>query len=407
MRFPAVKHRHWIVYTDKIGSRFFASLACIGQNPPDMAQSSNPVSAPATRSVSTSRPTQKDIARALGLTQATVSMALRGDPLVSPATRERVSAIARQLGYVPDPYLTGLAAYRHRKRPVEIQAGLAWLSNDSRGESWKRSATFSDYHAGAVDRARQLGYVIEDHALHAPRMTPARVESILLARGINGLLVAPQPAPGSRIEGFLFDRFSSVTFGYTLASPKLHLVTLHQFRAMETAVRRLRALGYTRIGLALASDSDERADNNWSAAFWSEQRRFPKREQVAPLFGSPLTRGVFLPWLRKCRPDVVLTIWPVVYSWMREAGLRVPEDAGYALLSIPSGPTTEWITGGDAPAFSGITENPRAIGAKAVELLVDAIHRGERGAPALHVSTLIEGTWVDGQTVRSHKSLKT
>jgi hypothetical protein len=46
----------------------------------------------------------------------------------------------------------------------------------------------------------------------------------------------------------MFDRFSSVTFGYTLAFPGLHLVTLHQFRAMKMAVRRLRALGYRRPG---------------------------------------------------------------------------------------------------------------------------------------------------------------
>ncbi len=347
-----------------------------------------------------SRPTQKDIARALGLTQATVSMALRGDPLVTPETRGRVRQMADSLGYAPDPYLTGLAAYRHRKRPVEVRAVLAWLSNDADGASWKKRATFCDYHAGAVERARGLGYTIEDHVLRTPRMTPARMESILLARGINGLLVAPQPLPGLRIEDFSFERFSSVTFGYTLVFPKLHLVTLHQFRAMETAVRQLRILGYKRIGLALASESDERADNNWSAAFWSEQRRIPAGERVAPLFGSPLTREVFLRWLRQRRPDVVLTIWPVVYSWMHGAGLRIPDDIGCALLSIPSGPTIEDVTGEDAPVFSGITENPRMIGAKAVELLVDAIHRGERGPPAIHVSTLIEGTWVQGETVR-------
>ncbi|RRK00635.1 LacI family transcriptional regulator [Opitutaceae bacterium TAV3] len=367
-----------------------------------MAASSDAHSKPS----SCSRPTQKDIARALGLTQATVSMALRGDPLVTPATRERVRAAAATLGYAPDPYLTGLAAYRHRKRPVEVRAVLAWLSNDAGGESWKKSATFCDYHAGAVDRARELGYVLEDHALRAPRMTPARVESILLARGINGLLVAPQPTPGSRIENFSFERFSSVTFGYTLASPQLHLVALHQFRAMETAVRRLRALGCKRIGLALASDSDERADNNWSAAFWSEQRRLPARERVAPLFGNPLTRELFLDWLVRRRPDAVLTIWPVVYSWIHDAGLRVPDDVSFALLSIPSGPTTEWITGDRAPVFSGITENPRLIGAKAVELLVEAIHRGERGRPTVHVSTLIEGTWIAGETVAARLAEK-
>ncbi|EIQ01939.1 transcriptional regulator [Opitutaceae bacterium TAV1] len=352
------------------------------------------------KTTASKRLTQKEIARLLGLTQATVSMALRDDPALPAATRKRVQTEAARLGYTPDPWLTRLAAYRYQTRPAEFRATLAWLSNDRAGESWKDSAAFRDYHAGATERARQLGYLVEDHALRAPRMTPARMASILVSRGIEGLLVAPQPAPDMRMEDFSFDRFSSVTFGYTLTAPQLHLVALHQFRAMETAVRRLRALGCRRIGLALASDSDERADNNWSAAFWSEQRRIGEPQRIPPLIGRPLEKPEFVAWFHCFRPDVVLTISPILHDWLQEEGTKIPDDVGFALLSVPT------AAGGGSPAFAGITENPRVIGAKAVELLVDAMHRGERGAPALHVSTLIEGTWVDGQTVRPHKGLK-
>ena len=45
--------------------------------------------------------TGHDVARAAGLSQSTVSRALRGDPRVAASTREHVLAVAQELGYVP------------------------------------------------------------------------------------------------------------------------------------------------------------------------------------------------------------------------------------------------------------------------------------------------------------------
>jgi LacI family transcriptional regulator len=48
------------------------------------------------------RITSRDIAREAGVSQPTVSRALRGDPRVAPTTAALVQATARRLGYVPD-----------------------------------------------------------------------------------------------------------------------------------------------------------------------------------------------------------------------------------------------------------------------------------------------------------------
>src|SRR6266568_9251255 len=47
------------------------------------------------------RPTIADIAQRAGVTKAAVSFALNGQPGVSAATRERILAIARELGFQP------------------------------------------------------------------------------------------------------------------------------------------------------------------------------------------------------------------------------------------------------------------------------------------------------------------
>jgi DNA-binding LacI/PurR family transcriptional regulator len=54
------------------------------------------------------RPTSFDIARQAGVSQPTVSRALRGDPTISPITRRRVAFIAKELGYKVDKNASNL-----------------------------------------------------------------------------------------------------------------------------------------------------------------------------------------------------------------------------------------------------------------------------------------------------------
>ncbi|WP_324669465.1 LacI family DNA-binding transcriptional regulator [Geochorda subterranea] len=65
-------------------------------------------------------PNMADVARVAGVSKSTVSRALAGDPRVSPATRRRVEAAARQLGYTPHGVARALA--RGRTSMVAVAA---------------------------------------------------------------------------------------------------------------------------------------------------------------------------------------------------------------------------------------------------------------------------------------------
>ena len=60
----------------------------------------------------TGRPTSFDIAYAAGVSQPTVSRALRGDKSVSANTRARIEAIARDLNYTVDKNASSLRSQR-------------------------------------------------------------------------------------------------------------------------------------------------------------------------------------------------------------------------------------------------------------------------------------------------------
>ncbi|XHR29768.1 MAG: LacI family DNA-binding transcriptional regulator [Chthoniobacteraceae bacterium] len=335
------------------------------------------------------RATQKDVALKAGVTQATVSLALSHHPSISAETRARIQAVAAEVGYQPDPYLAGLSAYRKRVTPSQFQATLAWISNYPQGDSWRRFSTFRNYYEGACARAIELGYKIEEHLLCGEGMNFNRMARILKARNISGLLIAPQPRPGMSLD-FPFEDFSAVTFGYTLVSPRLHVVTTHHFRVGEIVFRKLMELGYRRPGLALPPADDDRTNRIVSASFWNEQRNLPEADRV-PLFSNPQQdRASFLEWFRKHRPDVVIAMQNEILDWLVEAGVSVPEQIGFASLSTINGDHF----------YSGIWENPHLIGGRAVEYLIDLIHRSECGMPDIPVYLLVEGTWVEGKTVR-------
>lgn len=79
------------------------------------------------KQLSNSRPAESDaneVARRAGVSAVTVSRALNNSPLVSGATRERVLAAAREVGYRPNPVARALRQQRTNSVAIVIKAPL-------------------------------------------------------------------------------------------------------------------------------------------------------------------------------------------------------------------------------------------------------------------------------------------
>lgn len=335
-----------------------------------------------------SRVTQKDIAVAAGVTQPAVSLALRNHASIGAETKERILDTAQKLGYLPDPYLTGLAAYRKQKLPVNFQATIAWISNWHKPVTRYWRGIFESYFQGANDRAQKLGYAIEEHALHSTGMTTERLKSILLARNIRGILLPPQPNPGTSID-FNFDDYSVVTFGYTLKHPELNVVTLNHYQAIRLLVQKLFEFGYKQPGLVLSNNEDLRTDRIWSIAFKGAHTHVGEPRMFPLLTGDKIVASGMLEWVRKSSLDVVISSNAEVYQWLIKSGLRIPEDIGFATL----GATKERIH------LSGIWQNSYEIGEKSIDTLVAMMHNNEKGIPQVRTSLFVDAAWNEGKTL--------
>ncbi len=335
------------------------------------------------------RITLRDIARRANCHFTTVSLALRDRPGIPAATCERIRRVAEELGYRPDPMLASLSSYRHERQPSRYRATLAWVTNFPTRTGWRGEEIYHEYYLGARERAQSLGFRLQEFWRREEEMTAARATQILAARGIEGLVIAPQPTASAVME-LQWERFSAVAIGYSVSSPSLHMVCANQYRCMKLAMEQLLARNYRRIGLVMLQASDDRVDHNWLAGYLLMQQQLAARDRLPPLLLEAWDEKLFAAWLRRSGADAIVSKCAEALPALRRLGYRLPQDLGAAFLTRVK-PSRE---------ASGVNERPLEVGAAAVDYLAGMLHHNERGVPAQPRRLLIEGEWLEGGTVR-------
>jgi len=278
------------------------------------------------------RTTIRDIALAAGVHYTTVSRALKNHRWIAPETSERIHKLAKEMGYVPDAMLSALTVYRSQIRPEHYQATLGWITNAFTRSGWSDCGTFELYYQGAKERAESLGYKLEQFWLREPGVTSKRNSEILLARGITGLVLAPQPRPKMRVR-LDWQNFSAVALGYTTADPHLNTVTNDQFHSMVDVVRQVRSRGYRQIGVIMLEEADKRINHQWSGGFLSQQQFWPQKNRLPILFARDWNPAPVKEWIEQYKPEVIISFHPMLRV-IEKAGFRVPGDIAFATFNI-------------------------------------------------------------------------
>lgn len=324
------------------------------------------------------------------MVQGTVSLALRDDPRIPIARRAEIRTAAKKMGYRPNSTATTLAHLKWNVTAKPAQSTLAWLNLWPQPESLRRLKEFDGYWRGAAAMAEHYGYRLEEFTPVKSSLSMPRLQQVLTARGIQGILLPPHSVHPNWGD-FDWNLFSVVRFGRSLTHPATHMVTADQVANMILAFEEIRRRGYRRIGFVAEPPS-----KNWflfEAGFLMAQQKVEAGLRL-PIFrlaeGTPLNSQEALDrWLEKEKPDAVVTTIAETAEMLQKTSYRAPAKIGLAAMSVL-----------DGKADTGIHQNPEEIGRAGIETLVGLIHGNIRGIPDHPHDILVHGRWVDGDSLR-------
>lgn len=350
------------------------------------------------------RVTLADIAVKAGVHVTTVSLALRNHPRLPETTRNRIHALATEMGYRPDPLLRALVSYRGKIMNRRNTPTLAYVTNWNTCWGWKNVTAHPDFYAGAEVMANKLGYKLEHFWMREPGLTQGRLSRMLYSRGINGLIIASHGREMGDALQFDWPSFSAVKIDYFPHQPVLHNVTNNQCDIIRLAMQKVMAVGYRKIGFVMHRGWDHAVDHLWTAGFLCEQQNLSSRERVpAHIFpeahpvehwfnenNSPVVPDLeaFSKWFNKNKPEVLISKGSFVLPLLAKMGLRIPRDVAFVDVFLDN---TDGTT-------AGVRQNHATVGGAAVEILAGQLQHNKFGVPDIPTTTFVEGTWFDGQS---------
>lgn len=300
------------------------------------------------------RPTLYDVAKLAGVSHVTVSRVVRDSHIVKAATAERVRAAIEQTGYVPDPLLSALAAYRSGSR-LEHGNRMAFL------ESEANNAYSQSVFSGAMAEAERLGYALSRYTLPVAPRQQAALWRTLYHRGIRGILVGPSSDP-LVFHKWDWAPFASVSLSTMFHQPALHAVTTDYFTGATRAVSHLQALGAQRIGFAVSATREVRTAHRWLGGYLTAIQKQEPLFYPGPFDQIEPVRD----WIVANAIDGLLTIHHTVWNG------RPPADIATIFLNHFDCP----------PTVPCITYDSQQIGIEGVRLIHPLYLNQEFGLPA-------------------------
>jgi LacI family transcriptional regulator, galactose operon repressor len=307
--------------------------------------------------------TIKDVARAAGVSVATVSRVHNGSALVKEATRRRVGEIAARLGYSPHGAARSLITSRTNT--------LGVLLPDLYGEF------FSEVIRGIDQTAQGHGYHLLVSSSHDDRS--AVEASFRSMRGrVDGLIVMWPEMDQTTVPN-LPARFPVVLLSAPLKPDGFDVITVANFEGAYAMVCHLLDLGHQRIaiikGVEGNADAAERLRGYRGAL--ASAGLFSAAIEVAGNFNEASGFRAATELLRReVRPTAIFAANDAMaigaLSALREAGLRVPDDV--AVAGFDDIPMARYLD----PALSTVHVDISALGEHATLRLLAAVRDKEK-----------------------------
>ena len=325
-------------------------------------------------------PNLRDIAKAAGVSAATVSLALRNHASIPPSTRERIRLLAAEMGYARNPRVAELMNHIRRNRSVGALAeNVALFWSDFSRDQVTEFSYLVDFEQGARACLQENGYGLECY-YQDPDRRPERLEKMLRAKGIRGLILAPLMQSPAQTLAWKWENFSVMIAGSAHWEPAFNRVSFNHFAEMATIMHQLHAGGHHRIGLVVDSLLDERSQHTIIGGFWAGlELDVPKREAFFEAKSD--SRRDFLKWVKTYRPDSIIVAYPPALDWIEASKPSIP----LVLRMVQDGR--------EYSGHPGILQDFKRLGQVAAEQLIGQLQRNEVGIPHDPLQTSITGIY--------------
>lgn len=305
------------------------------------------------------RATIKDVAAAAGVSRSTASRALSGNGYAAPEVREKVRAVARELGYVVD------ATARSLKQRTSRSIGV--LVSDL------RNAFYAELASGVGVEARSVGRSIVLVDLHGVAEDELEAAETLVSSRVSGVIATPV---SSALAPFLARRGVPLVEVDRRFDPSgTDAVVVDNRAAARETTSRLLALGHTRIALLIDetewTTGEERQRGYLDALAARRIRPDDSLIVSAGWDAAAATTAAIALLSRSDRPTAVFTANNVltegVWRATQKLGLSVPGD-----LSIVGFDDAPWMSMVE-PGVSVRRQDTLGLGAAAVRVLIGRV----------------------------------
>jgi len=318
--------------------------------------------------------TSAEVARRAGVSRTTVSFVLNDvrDRGISDATRERVLAVARELGYEPNAAARSLAGGSTRTLALVVPQ-IAHLAVDA----------FLAQLVASVDEAcHRHGLRMLIESTEGEGREPGGFLQLVRSRSIDGLIVAhPRTQEIDHLRRVRDSRIPLVVLGGEL-SPSEGFQTIGGYggSAARLPTEHLLRLGRQRIAMVNYAPPEFRSavlrERGWREALAARGLAIDERRvthgNISAQSGYDATRELLA---RRVRPDALFagndTIAFGALRALHEAGLRVPEDV--AVVGFDDIPLAAFAS----PPLTSVHTDPAGHGRLAVAQLLSRIRPGE------------------------------
>jgi LacI family transcriptional regulator len=327
----------------------------------------------------TLRVTTYDIAREAGVSRSTVSHILNNHPGVtlSPKTRERVLAVKRKLGYVPNSAAQMLVTGRSQTIGLVL----------SRPDLVAIDAFVPTMMFGLNEACRAHGYRLLMEAIRDPESTNAYLD-LAKSKRIDGLIVI-NPRKGDVALGKIIEsKFPILIFGSS-GHPRENSIGTDDMQASCQATAHLLSLGHRRIAhISYAPLAYVPANKRFegyrkalrAANVWFEAKLFAEGDFTCES-GYLAMRKILA---SNAKPTAVFagndTIALGAMAAVREAGFSIPE--GFGVVGYDDIPAAAFA----CPPLTTVRSHALEQGKMVGEAVIDLVNGKEPGRKAAIVS---------------------